>query len=326
MFKGIFKRGKKNKQDGPGTDASAVPAQQQQQQPYQPSAAPAQSQAPQVDTQAPQLPPIGNASPLSGATESSKPIPPTHPLSTGEQKTAQEALPQKVDAEPAPGPPLGGGAAAATSEAAPATGGLKEPEKLAAGAGGTDVSPPASTMDVPDAPKSDAVSAISNDQPKTDGVAEDVPPTPTMVEESKGMGTSRQHVSAELTGQAAEPSTQPPTTTTTTTTDATTTVPNATTTETTDAAPAATKENIPPVTNGTSPTEPASTSTDAAPSAPPNGTTTTATTDSKPAAADEKMPAMEEPPPIKAVRAAPGMSATSGPLEDYPEGGDVKDQ
>jgi len=30
----------------------------------------------------------------------------------------------------------------------------------------------------------------------------------------------------------------------------------------------------------------------------------------------------EEPPPIRRVLAAPGMSATSGPLEDYPEGGD----
>ncbi|KAK5166821.1 uncharacterized protein LTR77_007550 [Saxophila tyrrhenica] len=29
---------------------------------------------------------------------------------------------------------------------------------------------------------------------------------------------------------------------------------------------------------------------------------------------------MEEPPPIRAVRAAPGMSATSGPLEEFPEG------
>lgn len=36
---------------------------------------------------------------------------------------------------------------------------------------------------------------------------------------------------------------------------------------------------------------------------------------------DEKMPVMAEPPPIAAVRAAPGMSATSGPLEDFPEGG-----
>ncbi|KAK5123496.1 hypothetical protein LTR85_002534 [Meristemomyces frigidus] len=29
---------------------------------------------------------------------------------------------------------------------------------------------------------------------------------------------------------------------------------------------------------------------------------------------------IDEPPPIKAVRAAPGMSATSGPLEDFPDG------
>ena len=41
---------------------------------------------------------------------------------------------------------------------------------------------------------------------------------------------------------------------------------------------------------------------------------------------EEKVPVtMEEPPPIKAVRAAPGMSATSGPLEDFPEGGDMRD-
>lgn len=35
---------------------------------------------------------------------------------------------------------------------------------------------------------------------------------------------------------------------------------------------------------------------------------------------DDKIPVMSEPPTIKAVRAAPGMSATSGPLEDFPEG------
>jgi hypothetical protein len=34
---------------------------------------------------------------------------------------------------------------------------------------------------------------------------------------------------------------------------------------------------------------------------------------------DEKMPVMaEEPPEIKAKAAAPGMSATSGPLDDFP--------
>lgn len=37
---------------------------------------------------------------------------------------------------------------------------------------------------------------------------------------------------------------------------------------------------------------------------------------------DEKVAVLsEEPPPIQAVRALPGMSATSGPLEDFPEGG-----
>lgn len=73
----------------------------------------------------------------------------------------------------------------------------------------------------------------------------------------------------------------------------------------------------------------------------PNGTTTedSPTTDDTPvidqrppvnqidtnAIPEEKVPVtMEEPPPIKAVRAAPGMSATSGPLEDFPEGGDMR--
>ncbi|KAI6792108.1 hypothetical protein KC332_g3216 [Hortaea werneckii] len=35
---------------------------------------------------------------------------------------------------------------------------------------------------------------------------------------------------------------------------------------------------------------------------------------------EDKIPVMAEPPPIRAVKAAPGMSATSGPLEDFPEG------
>lgn len=53
---------------------------------------------------------------------------------------------------------------------------------------------------------------------------------------------------------------------------------------------------------------------------------TPATTETQPAAKtssesarDEKMPVMaEEPPEIKAKAAAPGMSATSGPLDDFP--------
>ena len=35
---------------------------------------------------------------------------------------------------------------------------------------------------------------------------------------------------------------------------------------------------------------------------------------------DKILVGSEEPPPIKPLRAAPGMSATSGPLEDFPEG------
>ena len=33
----------------------------------------------------------------------------------------------------------------------------------------------------------------------------------------------------------------------------------------------------------------------------------------------------DEPPPLKPAKPAPGMSATSGPLEDFPEGGDMRD-
>lgn len=41
----------------------------------------------------------------------------------------------------------------------------------------------------------------------------------------------------------------------------------------------------------------------------------------------EKVAVMQdEPPPIKPLKAAPGMSATSGPLEDFPEGGVTEDE
>ncbi|KAK6441579.1 hypothetical protein LTR95_002199 [Oleoguttula sp. CCFEE 5521] len=51
------------------------------------------------------------------------------------------------------------------------------------------------------------------------------------------------------------------------------------------------------------------------------------TTTAKPDILDEKMPVMaEEPPEVKPVAAKPGMSATSGPLEDFPEGGAEKDE
>ncbi|KAK4507673.1 hypothetical protein PRZ48_001408 [Zasmidium cellare] len=59
----------------------------------------------------------------------------------------------------------------------------------------------------------------------------------------------------------------------------------------------------------------------------PNGTAAEATKVEQPTngekvanAAEEKVPVHEEPPPVKALPSAPGMSATSGPLEDFPEG------
>lgn len=42
--------------------------------------------------------------------------------------------------------------------------------------------------------------------------------------------------------------------------------------------------------------------------------------------AEKKVAVMDdEPPPIKPAKPAPGMSATSGPLEDFPEGGDMRE-
>ena len=93
---------------------------------------------------------------------------------------------------------------------------------------------------------------------------------------------------------------------------------------TTDAAPAPpAKENIPPVATTTAPTTddqqaPATNGADPAAATP---------TPSQPAhdpASEEKVAVtMEEPPPIRNVLTAPGMSATSGPLEEFPEGGFV---
>ena len=41
-----------------------------------------------------------------------------------------------------------------------------------------------------------------------------------------------------------------------------------------------------------------------------------------PESPEEKVAVLgEEPPPIQPLKTAPGMSATSGPLEDFPEGG-----
>lgn len=225
----------------------------------------------------------------------------------------------KKDGDPAPGPPMGAGAGvASTSATAPASGGLREPEKL--GASNADVSPPVSAMEAADAPKSGAVSAISNEQPKTDGAGDGVAAAePAKVEENTGKVGRLVDKKLKLTNEAFVTPLQP-----STTTDNTNTAPIATETQTADPSPAVPKENIPPQTNGTAPTNPTTSSsspTDTTTTAP--ATTDSTTTDTKPAPSDEKMPAVEEPPTIKTVRAAPGMSATSGPLEDFPEGGDT---
>lgn len=308
----MFKRGKNKKQDGADTATTDAPPQQQQA-PGAPAQSQSQSPPPQIDAKAPQLPPIGNASPLQGATESSKSIPPTHPLFTGEQSRPQEAVPQNKDADTAPGPPLG--APSAVGGVGSANDGLKEPDKL--GAENRDVSPPVSTVDAADAPKSSAVSAISSEQPKTDGPAEGASTEAAKVEETKGESARHIEPVEKLMSEATEPSTQAPTTAVDTDT-------NAATTESSNSASPAVKENVPPQINGASPVNPTASSTTDNPATAP--TAGSSATDSKPAPSDEKAPTTgEEPPPIKTVRAAPGMSATSGPLEDFPEGGDVKD-
>ena len=65
----------------------------------------------------------------------------------------------------------------------------------------------------------------------------------------------------------------------------------------------------------------------------PNGTPTPEPASDQPASPEEKAAPTspeekvsvmhDEPPPIKPAKPAPGMSATSGPLEDFPEGGDL---
>jgi hypothetical protein len=81
---------------------------------------------------------------------------------------------------------------------------------------------------------------------------------------------------------------------------------------------AATSENAKPsVTAPVTATAPATATAATAPT--PATETQPAAKTSSESARDEKMPVMaEEPPEIKAKAAAPGMSATSGPLDDFP--------
>ena len=129
-FKGLFKRGKKNKQDQETSQTQTQPAtsttntvstctnsiSQREKcllsciclltRSIQTSQAPTSSQDPNTTTTtsaaAPQLPPDQSSSPLQSpeAEESSKPLPPTHPLATGPQSQPQEAVPINHEAEP----------------------------------------------------------------------------------------------------------------------------------------------------------------------------------------------------------------------------------
>lgn len=93
-LKGLFKRGKKSKTTTP---TSTTPTQ-----PPQPSAGGSAAAA------APQLPPIQNASPLQSATDTSKPLPPTHPLAIGPLDKPVETVPPNRDAQPGPPAPVVG--------------------------------------------------------------------------------------------------------------------------------------------------------------------------------------------------------------------------
>lgn len=135
-FKGLFKRGKKSKTGTPSTSATTS----------QPPQSAAGSEA-----AAPQLPPIQNNSPLQSATETSKPLPPTHPLATGQREEPLVAVPPNKDAQPGPPAPVVGPAATAEQ--------VEEQRK------DTTLSPvsPSQTNDALDGTRSGDVSAVTDE-------------------------------------------------------------------------------------------------------------------------------------------------------------------
>lgn len=164
------------------------------------SSAPAASsaqQSPQNTTDAPQLPPIENTSgspfgdsAAGSTTDTSKPLPPTHPLSTGQQSEPQEAVPQNHDAQPGPPAPVANQLAPAepsTANAASESTEAAKQEPLEQGR----VSPlnPGSTVEES---RSGAVSAVEGNSPTEEPVKTDSgiePPNADGVDESKGMHT-----------------------------------------------------------------------------------------------------------------------------------------
>ena len=88
----------------------------------------------------------------------------------------------------------------------------------------------------------------------------------------------------------------------------------------TESQPTETRENVQP--NGTTTAAEDKPTTNGTPATEQTNTLNHIETHAQP---EEKVAVTtEEPPPIKPVKAAPGMSATSGPLEDFPEGGDMR--
>jgi hypothetical protein len=295
-FKGLFRRNKKPK-TSTSTPSSAAPPNQQPAPPTTASVA-----------AAPQLPPIQNASPIHSvnATDAdvNKPLPPTHPLATGQHEQPQQAVPVNADAKPGPPAPMVG--PAETKEQ------VQEQQK--GGDSASPVSPPpqptsaqpgpsqpssAQPVSVVDGTSGD-VSAVSDatnprEETKTDSAVEGM-----KAEDSAGI--NQHFTTADRVLMAAVTTEQG--------------VPN--------------KENIPP--NSTASTA-ATTGSDerTAPNGPPapppiSTLVTTDADETTPASPEEKVAILnEEPPPIKVSKPAPGMSATSGPLEDFPEGGDMRD-
>lgn len=287
-LRGMFKRSKKDKsetQREPQTAVNQVPRHQQQQlqQPTAQQQSPLRpSQPTGTPSKAPQLPPLKNSSPLESGTDTSKPLPPTHPLATGEHRRPQEAIPQSRNARP--GPPAG----TAVSSGANGANRLKEQEHEHDGVSSIG---PASAVD---GRRSDAISAVEDDSPpqpppKTDSGLE------TKTEEPAGMSLQATDVGYMLTKEVTD--SRP-----------------ATADAKENAQPNGIAAGSSPMTNGTPTSATTNTEQSTTNSAPVEHT-------SNPSSYDEKIPVtMEEPPPIKEVRAMPGMSATSGPLEDFPEG------
>ncbi len=224
-FKGMFR--KKSKQPSTANDTSQQPPSSQ---PYStstaasppPSSQPAppplsSSPTPQTQANAPQLPPMKQTSPLSTAAEPSKPLPPTHPLSTGRQERPQgspqgfpqEAVPGNYGAQPGPPAPVSaaGGSAIASSTnpalvQAPAQSQAQNP--VSRDVDGTKpsldqldegrVSPAEPTEGLaPDGTRSGAVSAVDDDSRAEEGVKND-----SAVEQGKGLESSGKISRSEL--------------------------------------------------------------------------------------------------------------------------------